>query len=430
MRDLIRWKGAEWLICTCIAAAMTDAVCAGFLLDHGPGVHILPMFLLGGTVTALLLWVAGSRTRIRAGLIGGGMLFFGLVFYMNVTHPLTDETENGTFIFFLIGIIVSILCFLMSRTRPGTIALFLIGLLIQSGSHFLQFPAAAWSFLVFLAGMAMLYLYRVYMHSLGQAELGQAGVEQYLLQSAAVCMAAVLLAGGIFAAVIRPLSPPTQELKLIRVFEQMEIFKVLGISTTLSVLDPNMGSEQDPDSVEDAENPGEQESDSIEEQQKTEEEDSLRNRLQNQFTSIRYDWMIKAFKWMLLLLPLLIAAAYGLRVKRHRDWLAKVKSLSREDAVLNYYSFFYKRIQKAGLRKTDASTLREYAADMEHALESFDHEDAVFGKLTGVYEKVLYGHSRISEEELGLFEKYYDGFFERLRHEVGPVKYYLTAFRY
>lgn len=430
MRDLIRWKGAEWLLYTCIAAAMTDAVCAGFLLDRGPGVHVLPMFLLAGAASAVLMWIAGSRTRTRAGLIGGAALFLGVVIYMNVTHPLTNETENGTFIFFLVGIVVSILCFLLGRIRMGTIALFLIGLLIQSGSHFLQFPASAWSFLVFLASMAMFYLYRVYMHSLQQAELGNVGIEQYLIQSVAVCMAAVLLAGGIFAAVIRPLDPPTQELKLIRVFEQMEIFKVLGISTTLSVLDPNLGSEEDPDSVEDVENPGEEESDSIEEQQQTEEDDSLRNRLQQQLSSIRYDWLIAGFKWLILLIPLLIAGAYGLRVKLHRDWLAKVKALPREDAVLNYYSFFYKRIQKAGLKKTDSSTLREYASDMEHALESFDHEEAAFGKLTDVYEKVLYGHSSVSQEELNLFEKYYDGFFGRLRHEIGTVKYYLTAFRY
>ncbi len=430
MRDLIRWKGAEWLLCTCVAAAMTDAVCAGFLLENGPGTQPLFMILLAGVCTAGLLWISLNRTRIRAGLAGGIAAFLGVVVYMNVTHPLTDETGNGTFIFFLTGIVVTVLCFLLSRTRTGTIALFMIGLLVQAGSHFLQFPAAAWSFLLFLAAMALLYLYRVYFQSLQQAELGNVGLEQYLIQSVAVCLAAVLLAGGVFAAVIRPLSPPTQELKLIRVFEQMEIFKVLGISTTLSVLDPSLGSEEDPNSVEDAENPGEQESDSIEEQNQTDESDSLKNKIKDQFTSIRYDWILSGFKWMILLLPLLIAAAYGLRVRMHRNWLHKVQSLSREDAVLNYYQFFYKRIQKAGLKKTESSTLREYAADMEHALQSFDHENAVFRKLTDIYEKVLYGHTGVTEEELGLFEKYYDGFFNRIRHEVGNVKYYLTAFRY
>lgn len=415
---------------TGIAAALTDAVCAGFLIENGPGRNPAVMFLLAAAVTAILLWLAGNRLRTRAGLAGGAVLFLALIIYMNTAHPLTNETENGTFIFFVTGVVVSVLSFLLSRTRGGTLALYLIGMLVQCGSHFLRFPAAAWSFLVFLAAAAMLYLYRVYVRSLQEAKLGNVRITRYLGQSCAVCLAVALLAGGVFAGVVRPLDPPTQELKLIRVFEQMELFKVLGISTTQSVLDPELGSEEDPNATEDAENPGEEESDSIEEQQASEEEDSMDNRSQNALTSIRYEWLAKVFRWLLLLIPLAVAALYGIREMLHRKWLSRVQALSREDAVLNYYSFFYRRIQKAGLKKTGSSTLREYTADRRHDLETYGEGEATFEKLTAVYEKVLYGHATVSEEELGMFEAFYGGFFRKLRQEVGTLRYYLTAFRY
>ena len=135
-------------------------------------------------------------------------------------------------------------------TPVGPLVLMIAGILICAMAHFLQFPIPIWTLPVFLVSSACLLMYRVFAASAESTSLRGAGGAQYMRQTAALCMAALLMAGGAYYGIVRPLDPPTQELKLVTALRSMELMQVLGVYTTATVLDTDETSDETPDETE------------------------------------------------------------------------------------------------------------------------------------------------------------------------------------
>lgn len=431
----IRSRAADWLLCLCLTAGLTAALCAGFVLEDSLSGHAAAVFVLAALLQALLLLIAYSRLTTVIGISAGVVLAAAAVFYMQANNLLTDETANSTFLFLLIETVTAVLVFLLSRTRPGMVVLFLLGTLIQAGSHFLAFPAPLWGFLLFSFAALVLFFYRTYTVSLLEAELGTVRTGRYLRQTVLVCLVALAVGGGLYFGVVRPLNPPTQELKLIRVLRSMPILEVLGVSSTEIILDTDLASQEPPDETELGGEQGEEDSTGLEGQQpetppepsdtQTEHSDATQK-----VTAVRYDGEARQLLWFLLLIPLLIAAVFVLRVILRRRWHRRVQTLPHAEAVLTYYPFFLSRLEKIGLKRMPSHTLREYVSHQEVQLQAFDAEDSTFGALTAVYEKTLYGGCAVTEGEYQAFEQFYAQFYHNLRREAGTVKYCLQIFRF
>lgn len=439
MRNYLKQRTADCLLCICLSASMVSAVCSGFVLEDPWSRNVAAVFALCAVLQFLLLLIARRRLSIGIGIAVGAIAAIGAAVYLRTYQPFTEESSNSAFIFLLISVIACILIFLLSRTRAGIVVLFLLGNFIQAGSHFLQFPAPLWSLLLFLLSVSVLFFHRTYIVSASHADLGKIHLVKYLGQILPLCLAALLIAGGLYAGVVRPLNPPTQELKLITVLKSMDPLKVLGVSSVETVLDPDMSSEQPPEEDDFAGDEGEDPSDDLGKEtpppnESPEDSDKQQQNTDSErqqfWTAIRYDDGVRSYLWLLLLIPLLIVAAFVLRLLLRKRWRKKVRALSHEEAVVNYYQFFLKRLERLGLKRAKQHTLEEYVSHTQVQLEPFGEGHSTFGDLTAIYEKVLYGRCPVSDEEYGQFEAFYDSFYRCLRKEAGVVKYYLTVFRY
>jgi hypothetical protein len=339
-----------------------------------------------------------------------------------------NETENSLFLYLLLEIVGSLVTFFLCRSRLGTLVLLLVGTLLISGAAFLQFPTPAWCILVFSLSCGAMLLYRVYLWGTKQAVLGKIRVRRYVRQLLLLVLCCGVLAGGIFYLVIRPLNPPTQELRLITQLQSMEILERLGVSSVKTVLDPTLSADVPPEDTE---------YDKETAQQETQEQEELLEAPETQpeteeaaAEAVNYDLSKKSLLWLLLLIPLGVILLFVGRVLYKRHWHKWVQALPGEEAVVQYYQGFQKRLGKIGLGRTEFHTLREYAEEIAYQMEAFQVGEITFAQLTGVYEAVIYGGAVPTEEELEQFGAFYGQFYKNLRREVGTVKYYLQVFRF
>lgn len=440
MGRYLKQKMADLLLCSAVSVSLVPVICSGFVLTDPWSQSLAVVIVYSILLQLIFTLLARRRVTIWLGVGAGAVLAVAVVAYLRITNPLSDETANSAFLFALIQIIAPLLVFLLSRSRLGVIALFLMGNLICAGCHFLQYPAPTWCLFLFLAGVAVLFVYRVYTVSAAKMELGRVNTPKYLRQTLLLCVGSLAAAVGIYAAVIVPLNPPTQELKLITQLRSMELLQVLGISSTEVILDPNMTADVPPEETEMSSESGEEKSDALDGQGETqpgempdlgeELQETISSVLQQAASAIRYDSASFSRLWLLLLIPVAVIAAYALRFVLKRRWRARIQALPREDAVVNYYCFFLSRLGRMGLKKQPDHTLREFVQHAKTQLEPFESDNVPFAYLTNVYEKVLYGHHRVSEEEYDHFERFYDTFHHALRREVGTLNYYLKAFLY
>jgi NADH:ubiquinone oxidoreductase subunit 6 (subunit J) len=337
-----------------------------------------------------------------------------------------------------VAVITAVLVWLLTRSRPGTAALFLAGSILCAGAHFLQFPIPLWCLLLFVPAAGACFLLRVYAVAVERADLVGVKRGAYWGQTALAVLLAGALAGGIFFAVVRPLHPPTQELKLLTLLKSMEPLETLGVASTRVVLDPELASQQEPEEQETGDQADqEQTSDSpqgetdLPDQSQTESvRESVTSTLQQAWSAVRYDGHNFQWLWLLLLLPLAVALAYLWRYHSRQRWRRQVQALPRDAAVVNYYRFFLKRLGRFGLKRSPNATLREYAAHNALQLQPFEGADCSFADLTGVYEGVLYGRRPVTDREYAAYEAFFDRFYPALRRELGPVRYWLRAFRF
>lgn len=437
MRQHLKNSIADLVLCTCMTLALMQAVCSGFVLTDALSGSVIAAFLFSAALTFVLVLLSYSRVATWAGVAAAVLLAVAGLAYINAFDPFADETANSTFIFVLVQIVTGVLVWLLARTRPGTVVLFLTGTILCAGAYFLQFPIPMWSLFLFLLAVAATFLYRVYTVSVQKADIVSGGAGVYFRQTALVAVVAVLLAGGVFFGVVRPLDPPTQDLKLITVLKSMRQLERLGIASTRIVLDPELSSMEEPEDEETGNEENEEESDSPEGENDVPQQ-SLTDTVRENFTAtvqqtwaaVRYDRHNFQWLWLLLLIPAAVAAAYIWRFERRKRWRRRVQALSRENAVVNYYRYFLKRLGRLGLKRPANATLREYAGAHEVQLQPFEGEDCRFADLTDTYESVLYGRHKVTDQEYAAYEAFFDRFYRGLKKELGPVRYWLKAFRY
>ncbi len=430
MKHFWKYRLIDWLLCSMISVSLIYAVCSGFVLEDPFSGNAFAVAGVALIINLILVMFSYNRKTVVSGIAAGVAVVIVFIVLNYQYRPVTNETENSTMIFFMIAVAMSVYAYLLGRSRAGIIVLLVTGILIDAGAAFLQWPEPVWSFLLLPAGCVMLYMYRVFSGTLAKVQVGQIKLFRYILQTivAGVLAFGISLAG--YYGIVKPLNPPTQELKLIRQLMSMDILEKLGVSTTKEIYSEDLISEEDPDD----ERFEDQEEESTEEETEAEttrpESEQVDSPDTNEAENITYEKLEFNWLWLLLLIPVAIAAAYIIKHRMRRSWKKKVDGLQNRGAVINYYVLFTKDLAKAGIKRQKQTTLREFAALQEYKLSSFDAEGITFAELTGIYEKAIYGEAHITDKERENFEIYYDAFYENLKKEIGKFKYYLTLFRY
>ena len=428
MKKYLIGRLPEFILCTGISSAIVVNVCSGFILTDRFSGSFAAILVMAMLVQFVLILLACTRRSTILGIIGGAIAAIAVVIYAWKTEMFVDESANSVYIFLIVSIVSGLVVFLLGSTYPGCWILICVGIIVVAGTVFLQYPTTVWSYFLFFAGALTLAMHRRYSNCLKKVMIGRTAIFKHLIQALITVVIAGLIASGLFFAIVKPLNPPTMELKLIELLEQMDIFKVLGVSTTQIVYDNDLYSYYMDETMYDRD----QEEEETETPTPTPEEEEQQNENEDtdEADQLAYDKL--PFDWRILIVLLIILAAAALIAQlfiRRNLWHKKVSQLPARDAAANYYEFFLHRLKKVGLPIQDYQTTAEYAAENKIQLSVYATEDADFGELTRIYEKALYGRDAVTPEELGKFESFYNAFYKNVRKEIGNRRYFFKMWR-
>ncbi|MCD8110121.1 MAG: DUF4129 domain-containing protein [Clostridiales bacterium] len=437
MKKYLQYRCWDLILCIVISVGMAVNVLSGFEIDD-VAERMPVLVILVAVTSAICLLAAINKGTTLIGIAGGVVALIIAVILCRGTNIFVNDADNASQIFYIVVVAVAVAVFLVCRTRPGIIILFLFGNVLQAGAAFLQFPTKVWAYLLFLIGCGLMIFYRVYVLSVLKAHTGKVRFRGFMAQNLCVCLAALLLATGIFAGIIRPLDPPTDDLKLIQQLMSFEILEKIGVSTVLVQVDRDKISEQEPDQEmatdEQEEEEEEEEMNDTDEAPDREEQEDAGNQ---QDTAAAFTERAQAISyqlakhWYILVIVAAVLVCLGIYSRKllRKKWLAEIDRLPRADGVLNLFGFFMFGMEKAGCKRAANLTLDEYQAVNAKQLGKFDAETVDFARLTEIYRKAYYGRLEVTEEEYADYLRYYEGFHRNVRKAAGAFRYLILYFR-
>lgn len=391
--------------------------------------------LLIGIVVVLtvVLWLISYSNRTKLfgtiALVAAVVIAFLAVYASgNIALAVTDSEENP-YSFFVICFVVIIGVWLLAATKRGLIVLLILGIFVSALVALLYKNNSLLWLGGFLIGCMVLFALRYYYGSV----LNSQTVKTSFLSTfvVALVLAVIVMAAGsaVYAGVIKSIAPPAHELKLYDKEKAMTAVGWLGISSTVTVMDPNLTSEQadseqknQPDDNDGNKNEAQAEnpSDGIDEW------DALEN--QNKANVISYE--LPEVKTLPKIIALIIAAAavIALRILSRKWWLAAVMKKPKEERIAKMYHFWLKKYRQISLGKNKEETPYEYALRQKDHLASFSTGRADVMKLTEVFVETNYGTRAVSEEEWQMYLEFHKKFYRMIFKYLGPLRYIVKFF--
>lgn len=438
MKHYIKLRIWDFFLCILCQIGLIFNIFAGFILDDAVCNSVILVILLFAVLDAVFLIFAYNKKLMIAGIILGIAVMTVYVFIAASSGIYDDEAANSLGISLFLIFVVGLLVFLLSRSRAGIVVLFVLGNFVIAGSYFLQYDVKLWTFLLFEVAVLLFFLYRNYCITLMNVHAGKVKIPAYLIQSLIICLIAFVLGCGVYKLIIKPLNPPARDLKLITVLEDMEVLKVIGVSSIREMLDPDKLSEEELKRIvysdqldeeneeQEIEKPTEEETTGSDPADEQNSEQNGSGELESQFVYNlfhKYGWVV-----ILVIIALIISAAFVIRNMRRKKWQTAVDALSRENQVVNYYQYFLSSLSKLGYKKPDQFTLYEYSEAISYEMEAFQSGEVTFDKLTKVYVGTYYGAHEVTVEEAGWFKEFYKGFLGNTRKEAGFLRYCIKFF--
>lgn len=438
MRNYWKYKIWDVILCIVISLGLTINLLSGFRIDD-VAQKWLPYLIVGICLTSMVcaLFAFNKKTAV-AGILAGIALFLVMIVLSRTQKWFAHEEQSTVQILVVVMVIVSVLVFLAGRSRVGRIIMLLLGNLLQAGAAFLQFPVTLWGYLLFLIGCGILIFYHTYLGGLRNAQSGRISLGRFMLQNICICLVALGLTGGIYAGVVKPLNPPTDELKLIQKLMSFEVLEKIGVSTTVTLPNPDLQSDQtDPDDTlatdqrdEQNENGMGADTDQMDEQEQdkgmvdnTQSEDASKNAM-----AITYE---EKSHWYLYVIVAGAAVILFFLSKRwyRKHWLQRLEQLTCRERTEKMYAYFLKGFGSAGYKKAEHLTLDEYIGQNQDIWKQFETDGVSVMDLNRIYQKAYYGQMDISEQEYEMFRKFYQGFSKHMCEVMGKGRYVLYYLR-
>ena len=230
-----------------------------------------------------------------------------------------------------------------------------------------------------------------------------------------------MLSTGVFYGIVKPLDPPTRDLKLITKLLSFDILELLGVASTQEVKDPNQGDED-----QDEEEPPEEKEEEKDDEENEQDEDENKQESDEKISAQTMSYNEKDYTvyWVTALIILLLATPfvikYVLRTRRRR----RLNGLDANNQAAFVYDFFLDRLKKLGVGKADSQTILEYAEQQEAVLENFTAEDGTtFEEMTELYNYHLYSKLPVRPEDAKKFMAMYDSFYKNAKAFTGTWRY-------
>ena len=419
MRQYVRLHAWDFILTVLIAIGMHLNTFSAFMIRESYMTNYLLVTVVTTLVMAVMFVIGYNKRNTIIGGAGWAVFLIGWIIYLRANDLINleegaDETIPA---FWSIVIFGSALIYLLTRSRKILFGAAPIGLLFCAAFKFLEYPVSVPGLFILIIAIILEILYLVYKDSLLSADYGNYTIRHFLEQSIAIVTVVVMLSSGVFYGIVKPLDPPTRDLKLITKLLSFDILELLGVASTQEVKDPNQGDED-----QDEEEPPEEKDDEENEQDEDENKQESDEKISAQTMS--YNEKDYTVYWVTALIILLLATPfvikYVLRTRRRR----RLNGLDANNQAAFVYDFFLDRLKKLGVGKADSQTILEYAEQQEAVLENFTAEDGTtFEEMTELYNYHLYSKLPVRPEDAKKFMAMYDSFYKNAKAFTGTWRY-------
>ncbi len=423
MRQYVRLHAWDFILTVLIAIGMHLNTFSAFMIRESYMTNYLLVAVVTTLVMAVMFVIGYNKRNTIIGGAGWAVFLIGWIIYLRANDliNLEDGADETIPAFWSIVLFGSALIYLLTRSRKILFGAVPIGLLFCAAFKFLEYPVSVPGLFILIIAVILEILYLVYKDSLLTADYGNYTIRHFLEQSIAIVAVVVMLSSGVFYGIVKPLDPPTRDLKLITKLMSFDILELLGVASTQEVKDPNQG-EEDQDEEEPPEEKEEEKDD--EENEQNEEENKQESDEKISAQTMSYNEKDYTVYWVTALIILLLAAPfvikYVLRSRRRR----RLNGLDASNQAAFVYDFFLDRLKKLGVGKADSQTILEYAEQQEGVLENFTAEDGTtFEEMTELYNYHLYSKLPIKTEDAAKFVAMYDSFYKNAKAFVGTWRY-------
>lgn len=423
MKNYVKLHAWDFLLTVLIAVGMHLNAFSAFQIRDSYMTNYPLVSVVTTLVMAVMFVIGYNKRNTIIGAAGWGVALLGWIIYLRANDLIdleegADETIPGFWTILLFG---SALIYVLTRSRKVLFGAAPVGLLFCAAFRFLEYPVSVPGLILLVAAVILEIMYLVYKDSLLNADYGNYTLRHFLEQSVAICTVVVMLATGVFYGIVKPLDPPTRDLKLITKLLSFDILELLGVASTQEVKDPNQGEED-----QDEDEPPEEEDENKDEEDENDSEEEDQQESDEKISAQTMSYEQKKYTAYIVSLLVLLALAapfvikYVLRARRKR----RLQGLDASNQAAFVYDFFLHRLKKLGIGKTDSQTILEYAEQQAGPLENFTAEDGTtFEEITELYNHHLYSKVPVSPENASKFLAMYDSFYKNAKTFCGFWKY-------
>ena len=423
MRQYVRLHAWDFLLTVLIAIGMHLNTFSAFMIRESYMTNYLLVTVVTTLVMAVMFVIGYNKRNTIIGGAGWAVFLIGWIIYLRANDLINleegaDETIPA---FWSIVIFGSALIYLLTRSRKILFGAAPVGLLFCAAFKFLEYPVSVPGLFILVIAVILEILYLVYKDSLLSADYGNYTIRHFLEQSIAIVTVVVMLSTGVFYGIVKPLDPPTRDLKLITKLLSFDILELLGVASTQEVKDPNQGDED-----QDEEEPPEEKEEEKDDEENEQDEDENKQESDEKISAQTMSYNEKDYTvyWVTALIILLLATPfvikYVLRTRRRR----RLNGLDANNQAAFVYDFFLDRLKKLGVGKADSQTILEYAEQQEAVLENFTAEDGTtFEEMTELYNYHLYSKLPVRLEDAKKFMAMYDSFYKNAKAFTGTWRY-------
>ncbi len=422
MRNYVRLHAWDFLLTVFIAIGMHLNTFSAFMIRESYTTNYVLIAAVTVLVTAVMYVIGYQKRNMIIGAAAWGVALIGWIIYLRA-NDLIDTTEGADETipaFWTILLFGTALIYVLTRSRKVLFGAAPVGLLFCGAFKFLEYPVSVPGLIILVVAVMLDILYLVYRDSLLTADYGNYTIRHFLIQSVAIVTVVMMLVTGAFYGVVKPLDPPTRDLKLITKLMSFDILELLGVASTQEVKDPNPDDEE----KDDDEPPQEQEKEQEDQEDESNENDPQQSDETISANTISLKKKDYTAYWVTALILLALATPfvikYVLRARRKR----RLNGLDASNQAAFVYDFFLKRLKKLGVGKADSQTILEYAEQQSGILEKFTAKDGTtFEEITDIYNHHLYSKVPVTPEEAGKFLAMYDSFYKNAKAFTGTWKY-------
>lgn len=450
MRLFLKTHIWDYLLCVAASVALCFTACSVFYATQ-PFQNAAGVALMVGIAVLLNAAMFAASTSTRAAVAGAvGLLALAIVvlaacFATSSGASVLDDVAGNNVFFALACMLSCALVFLLSRKRMTCLLLLVLGVVFCALVEYLYWYGHVVAFVLWLHASLGLFVFRTYQKNLLGSETQKLAFGSVTASGLALGAVALLVAAGLFAAVIAPLNPPNQVIKLFTAHYRVDEVQVVGIGDVQNVQNNNLFSHNatgDAIATDNVNADASSKKGDEDAQAGTTTEQSTSSAAQNTASMGNEggeqqaqgmtlpSWLIPA---LIAGLIVLIAAAIALKKYLRRRRFARMTQGGPATSMKELYLFFLTRFKKLGMPVPHNQTLPEYLVSAGPELCVFEGAQAqgssAFAALTAEYQKAVYAPGAAQGDAADAFEEYYRGFYKRACRYKGRLRYCLLFFR-